>query len=48
VGRNLLFLVVGALLVVSIGLGYALYQERQKRSGFEISVGPHGLAVDKK
>ena len=46
--RNLLFLAIGALLVVSAGLGYALYQERQKTSGLEITVGPRGIAVDKK
>ena len=45
--RNLLFLAVGALAVLSAGLGYALYQERHK-PGLEISVGPHGIAVDKK
>jgi len=46
--RNILFLVIGALAVVSVGLGYALYQERQKTSGVEISVGPGGLSVEKK
>ena len=46
--RNILFLAIGALAVVCAGLGYALYQERQKTSGFEITVGPHGIAVDKK
>ena len=46
--RNLLFLAIGALVVICTGLGYALYQERQKTSGFEITVGPRGIAVDKK
>lgn len=36
--RNLLSLAVGALLVVSLVLGYLFYQERQK-SGLSISIG---------
>jgi hypothetical protein len=46
--RNLLFVAIGALLVVCVGLGTALYRERQKTSGFEITVGPRGIAVDTK
>jgi hypothetical protein len=46
--RNLLFVAIGALLVVCVGLVAALYQERQKASGFEITVGPRGIAVDTK
>lgn len=46
--RSLLYLLVGGLIVVSAGLGYALYQERQKTSGIEVTVGPKGIAVEKK
>jgi len=46
--RNVLFVLIGALVVVCAGLGYALYQERQKTSGVEITVGPGGLSVEKK
>lgn len=46
--RSLLFALIGALVIVSAGLGYALYQERQKTSGIEITVGPKGIAVEKK
>ena len=46
--RNLLFVLVGVLIVVSIGLGVALYQERQKSASLEISIGSNGIAVQKK
>jgi hypothetical protein len=37
--------------VLAVGaavLGYQLYQERQKTSGVEISVGKSGLTIEKK
>ena len=46
--RSLLFALIGALVLVSAGLGYALYEERQKTSGVEITIGPKGIAVEKK
>ena len=46
--RNVLYLVVGALAVVSAILGYQLYQERQKTSGIEINVGKSGISIEKK
>jgi hypothetical protein len=46
--RNLLSVLVGALLVVSIVLGYLFYQERQK-SGINISIGGRdGVKIDGK
>jgi hypothetical protein len=36
--RNLLSVLIGALLVVSVVLGYLFYQERQK-TGLNISIG---------
>lgn len=44
---NVLYLAIGALGVVAIGLGYYLYQERQK-SGVEISVGKAGVSIETK
>lgn len=46
--RNVLYLLVGALIVGSAVLGYALYNERQK-SGVTISVGgKEGLKIEGK
>lgn len=46
--RNVLYLAIGALLVCSGVLGYALYQEHQKKEGIEISIGQRGISVEKK
>jgi hypothetical protein len=46
--RNILYLVIGALAVVTVVIGYQLYQERQKTTGIEISVGKTGISIDKK
>jgi hypothetical protein len=45
---NSLYLVIGALIVVAAVLGYFLMQERNKKEGFEINVGGHGISVEKK
>ena len=46
--RNLLYLLVGALIVGVGVLGYALYQERQK-AGLSISIGgKEGLRIEGK
>lgn len=46
--RNVLFLIIGAL-IVGIGvLGYNLYQEKKEPSGLQINVGPDGLKVQNK
>ena len=46
--RNVVYLVIGALAVVSAVLGYQLYQERQKSTGVEISIGDRGIFIEKK
>ena len=46
--RNLMFLVVGALIVVVGVLGYSLYQEKKQPDGVQISVGSKGISVEKK
>ena len=46
--RNVLFLIIGAL-VVGIGvLGYNLYQTKKEPSGLQINVGPDGLKIQNK
>jgi hypothetical protein len=46
--RNLLYLVIGVLAAVAIGLGYHVYQERQKPQGIDISIGKGGISIEKK
>ena len=45
---NILYLVVGALVVIVAVMGYQLYQDRKKPEGLHIDVGPNGLRIDKK
>jgi len=46
--RNVLYLVIGVLAVVAVVFGYQLYQERQKTTGVEISIGDRGISIEKK
>ena len=46
--RNVLYLVVGALIVVVAVLGYNLYQDRKEPKGVNINLGPGGISVNKK
>lgn len=46
--RNVLFLIIGAL-IVGIGLlGYNLYQAKKEPTGLQINVGPDGLKIQNK
>ena len=46
--RNVLYLVIGVLAIVTVVIGYQLYQERQKTTGIEINVGKSGISIEKK
>jgi len=46
ISRNALYLIIGALVVVTAVVGYQLYQERQKKAGIEISVGDRGISIE--
>lgn len=46
--RNVLYLVIAALVVAASVIGYMLYQERQKTTGIEINVGKSGISIEKK
>jgi hypothetical protein len=46
--RNGLYAVIGVLGVVVVVAGYQLYQERQKTTGVEISIGDRGISIEKK
>ena len=45
---NVLYLAVGALVVVVAVLGYQLYQERKEPKGVQINLGPNGVSIEKK
>ena len=46
--RNILYLIIGALVVVGAVIGYLLYQDRQKTTGIQINVGKSGISIEKK
>jgi len=46
--RNLMFLIIGALIVVVGLLGYNLYQTKKQPEGLQINVGPNGLKIEGK
>ena len=46
--RNIMFLVIGALVVVVAVLGYNLYQDKKQPEGLQINVGPNGLKIQNK
>jgi RsiW-degrading membrane proteinase PrsW (M82 family) len=46
--NNVLYLIVGALVVVVAVLGYQLYQKNNEPKGLNINVGPGGLSIKSK
>jgi predicted negative regulator of RcsB-dependent stress response len=46
--NNIVYLVVGALVVVVVILGYKLYQDRKQPEGVRIDLGPNGMSIEKK
>ena len=48
INRNMIFLIVGALIVVVAVLGYQLYQDRKEPKGTQINIGPSGITIEKK
>ena len=46
--RNILFLVIGALIVVVGVLAYNLYQTKKQPEGLQINVGSNGLKIQNK
>ncbi len=43
-----IYLIVALLAGISVVLGYQQYQERQRVAGIEITVGDHGISIDKR
>ena len=48
VNRNVLYLIIGALVVAVGVLGYKLYQAKKQPEGVQINVGPDGLKIKSK
>ena len=46
--RNVLYLIIGALIVVVGVLGYNVYQSKKQPDGLQINVGPNGLKIQGK
>ena len=46
--RNVLYLIIGALVVAVGVLGYNLYQAKKQPEGVQINVGPDGLKIQSK
>jgi predicted negative regulator of RcsB-dependent stress response len=46
--RNVLYLIIGALIIAVAVFGYQLYQERQKATGIDINIGKSGISIEKK
>lgn len=46
--RNILYLIIGALIVAVSVLGYNLYQIKKEPEGVQINVGPDGLKIKTK
>jgi len=45
---NILYAIIGVLIIAVTVLGYELYQERHPPEGVHIEVGPNGLTIEKK
>ena len=48
VDRNILYLIIGALIVALGVLGYSLYQSKNEPEGLQINLGPNGLKTQNK
>jgi predicted negative regulator of RcsB-dependent stress response len=46
--RNILYVVVGVLIVAVAVLGYNLYQAKKQPEGLQINVGPGGVKIQSK
>jgi predicted negative regulator of RcsB-dependent stress response len=46
--RNILYLIIGALIVAVAVLGYNVYQSKKQPEGLQINLGPNGLKIENK
>jgi predicted negative regulator of RcsB-dependent stress response len=45
---NIMYLVIGALIIAVAVLGYQLYQAKKEPSGVHINLGEHGISIEGK
>lgn len=45
---NMLYFIIGALLLTTVGLSYQLYQSERQPQGVQINLGPAGLSIEEK
>jgi hypothetical protein len=45
VNRNTLYLIIGALVVLVIGLGVYVYREQTKPQGVELKIDDNGISI---
>jgi hypothetical protein len=45
---NVIYLVIGALVVAVVALGYQLYEAKKEPAGLHINIGEKGLSIDGK
>ena len=46
--RNVLYALIGALIVVAGVLGYKVYKDNQEPQGLQINLGPGGVKIQNK
>jgi hypothetical protein len=46
--RNMMFLIVGALVAVIAILSYKVYEDNREPKGVQLNIGPSGISVEKK
>lgn len=46
--RNVLYIIVGVLIVAVAVLSYSLYQTKKEPEGLQINVGPDGVKIQSK
>ncbi len=46
--RNGLYLIIGALALAALVIGYLFYQEKQKTSGITIDLGKDSISIETK
>jgi hypothetical protein len=46
--NNMLYLILGAMVIAVAVLGYQLYQDRHPPQGMQINIGPGGLSIQGK
>jgi len=46
--RNLLYVLLGGLIVATAVLSYQLYQDRKQPSGVQLNIGEKGISIEQK